>query len=293
MTFFDLTVSMLKFIVGYSLSDRFNCRKWSLNERLLLIPFAFMCIILMEFFESFLTSMLIVDFPMKSVRSIMELNESDTMIFEFYGSLNAFPQSKIKKVIPVEISSALSKLPDHFDKNLAYGVRCKFAEEFVKSAGNYENRKPIFGMIEGFVSNNRYSSYLVNANFPLKSEFINMIASLQESGIMDYWTEATVHESFPKFIDHTTDDVITLSSFKLPLFMLILGFVLCVVVFLIELVYHRFTEWKLSRVIDLREDRQRREKWRRILTSLKIRRSRKEEVCVLRRYRVESEMDEM
>jgi hypothetical protein len=231
----------------------------------------------MEFFTSFLTSLLIVDYPMRSVQSIEELNRSDTMIFEFYDD-NFFPTSKIKKLIPIEISSALSKLPDHFDKNLVYAVRCKFAEEFVKSAENFEHRKPIFDMIEGFVNNNRYSSYLVNANFPLKSEFVNMIASLEESGIMDQWTESAVQESFPKYVDHITVDVITLNSLQLPFLMLILGLGVGVVVFLIELIYHKYVEWKLSRVVDLRKARQRRQRWRRVLTVLKIKKVRKEEV---------------
>jgi hypothetical protein len=154
-------------------------------------------------------------------------------------------------------STAMQTIPDSFDKNLVYVVNCKFSEAFLNSARNFDNNQQIFDVLHGFFYAVPYSSYLVHANFPLKSEFMKMVSSLQETGIMDFWTEHFIKTQFLKYseVDKT---VVTLNALQLPFLILIVGNSLSIIVFIFELIYQKYTSWKSSRVIDLRARRHRR-----------------------------------
>jgi len=284
---FDFVTSVLKCIIGYSLPANLCCMKWSIKERLFLVPFLFMCFILMDLFTSFMISSLIVELPMRSVQSVQELNDSDLMIYEYYDQILFEVTYKLRNLILNKMNATgMQTIPNYFDKNLVYVVNCKFAEAFVKSARNFDNNQQIFDVFHGFFFSVPYSAYLVHGNFPLKSEFITMVSDFQESGIMDFWTENFIRTQFPTYINDNADNIVTLSAMQLPIFILIIGLCVSTVTFFVEWIYFRYINWKLSRVIDLRKDRQTHEKWRRLYELLQIKRCRRQrKVKVLRRER--------
>ena len=263
--FFDLVTSMLKCIIGYSLPSNLHCIKWSIKERIFLVPFLFMCFILMNLFTSFMISTLIVELPMRSVQSVQELNESKLIIHEYYDQSLFQTTYKLKNLVLNRInSSAIQNIPSHFDKNLVYIVNCKFCEAYIKSARNFDNNHQTFDILRGFFFAVPYSTYLVHANFPLKFEFIKMVSSLQESGIMDYWSDHFIRGSFPNYSRDDSENSITLTAMQLPIFILITGLCVSILTFIIEWIYYKYNNWKLSHVIDLRRARQRHKRWIRI-----------------------------
>ncbi|CAG9803202.1 unnamed protein product [Chironomus riparius] len=248
-----LTVSLFKIMIGYSIDDR-EINKWSFGERLLLIPFLIICFILMDIFKSFIISTSIIEQPMRSITSIEELISSNTMIYEYYKEIPLFPENKVLNHVPMLVgSSALSKLPEHVNHDLAYAVRCKFAEEFVTSDKNFHKNRQIFDVFDGYVDKS-YSSYLIHENYPLKHEFKSFMNSLQESGILDYWTKLTTRETFPKqHFRNEQKNVIILEALYLPLLILCTGIILAIIIFVMEISFDKFRNWKLSRVIDLQK----------------------------------------
>ena len=284
---FDFVTSILKCIVGYSLPANLCCMKWSIKERLFLVPFLFMCFILMDLFTSFMISSLIVELPMRSVQSVQELNDSDLMIYEYYDQIFFKINYKLRNIVLNKMSATeMQTIPNYFDKNLVYVVNCKFAEAFIRSAWNFDNDQQNFNILRGFFFTAPYSAYLVHDNFPLKSEFIKMVSDFQEFGIMDFWNDNFIRTQFPKYSNDNAENIVTLSAMQLPLFILITGLCVSIAVFFVEWIYFRFMNLKLSRVIDLREDRQTREKWRRLYELLQIKRCRRQrKVKVLRRER--------
>lgn len=284
---FDFVTSILKCIIGYSLPANLCCMKWSIKERLFLGPFLFMCFILMDLFTSFMISSLIVELPMRSVQSVQELNESSLIIYEYYDEIFFQTTYKLRNLVLNKMNATgMQTIPNYFDKELVYVVNCKFAEAFIKSAWNFDNNQQVFDILRGFFFAAPYSAYLVHANFPLKSEFVKMVSGFQESGIMDFWTESVIRTQFPTYSKDNADNVVTLSAIQLPIFILIIGLCVSIVAFFVECIYFRYLNWKLSRVIDLRKDRQTREKWRRLYELLQIKRCRRQrKVKVLRRER--------
>jgi hypothetical protein len=123
-------------------------------------------------------------------------------------------------------------------------------------------------------------------NFPLRDEFARMVYGLQESGIMDHWAERFIQESFSKYVENEEENVLTLNAMYFPFSILLIGISLSLVVFIVELAYHKYINWKSSRVIDLRNARMRREKWKKlyaIAAFCKCKKKRKERVLVRER----------
>lgn len=256
LSLFKLSVSILKIIHGHSIDDG----EVSQN-RLLLVPFILMCFILTDIFKSFLISTSIIEPPMRSFQSLFELNSSDTKIYEYYEEIKVFSTKKVIHKVPVVLgSTALSKLPDNVDTNLAYVVRCRFGQEFVSSRQNFVNDKQLFNLYDGY-SDKQYSSYLVHENFPLKSEIQKIVSSLQESGILDFWTETLIRESFPKHFQNDKENSLSLRALFLPLLILGCGLGVSIVVFLMELIS---INWKSSKGIDLKKEKLKRERWRKL-----------------------------
>jgi len=289
---FRLILMLLKIIFGYSIDDS-DFNRWSIKERLLLFPFLVICFILMDIFKSFIISTSIVDQPMRSVQSIEELISSDTMIYEYYKEVPIFPHHKVLNHVPMLFgASALSKLPENVDENLAYAVRCRFAEEFVVSDKNFDKNRQLFDILDGYVDKT-YSTYLIHENYPLKNELKFLVAYLQESGILDHWTKSTIIETFPKqHIHNDSENVIVLEALYLPLSILCIGIFMCVVIFLLELLFNKYRNWKLSRVIDLRKERKKREKFKKFHKILRVFKFSKTHEKELRRQRTYYETKE-
>ena len=262
---FKLITSILKIICGHSID------KGEISQnRLLLVPFILICFILMDIFKSFLISTSIIEPPMRSVQSLIELNDSDTKVYEYYEEIKFFAPEKVIHKIPLRVGyTALSMLPENVDTSLAYGVRCRFGQEFVGSKQNFENDRQLFDFLSGYAEN-RYASYLVHENFPLKSRFIALVTSLQESGILNFWTEIIVRESFPKHFQNETENALSIKAMYLPLLILVVGLFISFIVFLLELIYFRYSSWKSCEIIDLRKERMKRKRLHRYSRYLRM-----------------------
>lgn len=261
---FELVFSVVCIIFGNPLNAEFSATRWSTKERFLLFPFVLVCFLTMEIFTSSMIPFSLTDVPMTSVQSMEELNASNTMVYEFYEDQGIASHKILNKLLQAEYLK-LNKLPNNFDKNLAYVVRCIFADEFVKSAWNHESDRKIFDSIKGTMKN-KYSVYVANKNFHMVDEFFRMVSSLQESGIMDFWTDTVITNTFPK--QATKSDIVEAFSpsvVHFPFVVLILGLGSALIVFLVEFLYYLLMGWKLSRVINLKKQRRRRLGRQRIL----------------------------
>lgn len=157
--------------------------------------------------------------------------------------------SKIKHILKDYDSLKLSKLPDYFDKDLAYVVRCKFADGFVNSVVNFDENGKILNSLKG-ADYPLFSKYLLNKNFYLRSEFEHFISQLQESGIMEYWTQTMIRIVFPKQV--ITDEFVEAfapNAVHFPFIALLFSLSIALVIFTVELCHHAYVTWKLSLVL--------------------------------------------
>lgn len=220
-------------LLGLTIDDN-SWMRWTLKENILLIPFIYMMIILMGIYQSYISSEIISAPPMESVKSIHELNMSNTKIYEYYKEYNRFRPENVVNLKSF-VDTQLSIFPEQFDENLAYFVRCRFAEEFVESQKNFIGDRQIFNMIEDHDAEAYYSTYIVNENFPLKTQFMFFVKALDEAGIIDYWTKIVIQENFDKYRVNDEQKPIVLNKIFAPVFVLITGLCVSFVVFGIEL----------------------------------------------------------
>ena len=154
----------------------------------------------------------------------------------------------------------MSTIPDNFDQNLAYFVRCRFAEEFVNSKKNFDENRQLFDILYDHSIENNFATYLVNENFPLKKELKRTIQALDEAGIISYWTEHIVREAFPKHVSSDAEEFVQLKAMVNPLSMIVAAMIAGLVILIIEIVHHKWTMRRSTRVTDLRMERLKRQK---------------------------------
>jgi len=245
----DLIISILKVFIGLAI-DEDRWRYWSMKERFLLMPFLFMSIILIALYQSYLISALIVEHPMRSVKSVEHLNKSDTQIYEYSNGIHNFRDGKIINAVPVNSSKhAMMMLHENYDKNLAYAVWCRFAEDFVRSRRNMQEKRILFNVLEDPQYPRGYSTYVIADDFPYKDKFKFSVMALEESGVTNYWTKRLIRDRFPK---HPKKDDIGYNFLGIMIFPFILiggGILISFGSFVMERIHNRYYDWMVEWMI--------------------------------------------
>lgn len=198
---------------------------------------------------------MIVDPTMRSVENLDEFNASSTLIYQyFYPSLVTFEESKIQNVIYVYTTNdsyVVLDVPANFDRDLAYLLRCDYADQFVKSPRNFDDKgKLIFnklvGGFEGMTNN-----YLVDQNFPLKSELKFMVEAFRESGLREHEKRRMMAASAKRVVKEEKNFVM-FGDMIFPFEVLLGGVTLGFLMLLGELIWWRIKAARLRRVRSMR-----------------------------------------
>lgn len=248
----DLIISMLKIFIGLAIDEN-RWRYWSMKERFLLMPFLFMSIILIALYQSFLISTLIVEHPMKSVRSMEQLNQSDTQIYEYLDGIHNFKDEKIVNLVPINSSKhAILMLPENYDKNLAYAVRCRFAEDFVRSRRNMQEKRILFDVLDDPQYPRAYSTYIIADDFPYKNKFKFSVMALEESGVTNFWTKRLIRDQFPKHPKADDNGYNFLGIMIFPFLLIGCGILISFGAFMMEGIHNRYYGWLIEWMIRYR-----------------------------------------
>lgn len=239
----------LKVLLSQGIDDR-QWTRWSLKEKVLLIPFLYMILVLMGIYESHMVSYVISEHEMHSVRSIDELIKSETKIYEYFKELDRFDRQKVVNLVAFADVS-LSTIPANFDINLAYFVSCRFGEEFMNSEENFIGDRRLFDMLIDDFRHLFYSTYLINENFPLKNEFKFMVKALDEAGIINHWTKDIVRQNFPQHTENEEQKPILLSALIVPVWIVVIGLLLGFLAFGFEVLVHKICNRRSNKVGDL------------------------------------------
>ncbi|CAG9811116.1 unnamed protein product [Chironomus riparius] len=250
----DSIIETLKVLIGLGLSN-IHWLQSTLKEKLLLVPFLFMIMVLMEIYESYMVSNVISEHEMDSVKSVQELLYSDTKIFEYHNETGRFGTEKVVKLVKF-VDTRLASIPKDFDPNFAYFVRCRFGEEFVSSDENYVGHRKLFDMIPDTERLQLFSTYLVNQNTPLKNDFKFMVKALDEAGIIDHWTKDIIRNTFQQYEAQEELQTISLSQLLVPLLIIAVGSMLSCAAYGLEVIFHKF-RGRSNRVGDLQMEMKR------------------------------------
>lgn len=170
----DLVIYIIRAYIGEAVDeDRYN--KWSKKEQWLLTPFFLGLIVIIALYQSFLISAVIVAFPARSSATVEELIQSGTRIYK---------------------DSRDNFLPKDFARQIAYPVWCRYAEKFIWSKWNWQDRRKLFSVI--YDGDKGYLSYTVAEDFPYKRQFQFAVRALEETGILTFWRQKLVTDRFPR-----------------------------------------------------------------------------------------------
>lgn len=147
-------------------------------------------------------------------------------------------------------------VPANFDRDLAYVVKCSYADHFLTSSRNYDGTIRLFDLIpEKIISIQQ--SYTVSTFFPLLKEFERHVVSLKESGIRDFWKSKLVDDNTKdmksKLDDEQKKMFIDFKSMIIPFGVLALGSVLGLFTFTFEHLIHQTSAWNKKKVKILRK----------------------------------------
>lgn len=223
------------------------------KEKLVIYSFIFGNMIFINLYQSWVISFMISEPAMRSVRSIRELNDSDTKIFQYFKeSAIQFRDELIVNKISIAVTDFMFKLPDDFNVGESHLVTCMYAENFVKSKSNFKGRKMIFDKLSDPITTN-VLSYPVMKLFPLIKELTFMVTALQESGIKNYWmkkiTDGERVES-----NYVDDDKFALNfnDMEFPFLVLMFGVVVSLFTFSIEIIFQKTKQQRANCIKKLR-----------------------------------------
>lgn len=228
--------------------------RFSAKEKVMLISFLFMSIILVASYQSIILKFMVMKSTFRSAHSFEELNRTNTKFYTFFRkTLNYesdLPNIRDDLIINyVDLSDSVSNaLPNNFDPNLVYLVSCKYADYFIQSPKNYRGNERIFDKL---VFNELYQRYMVRRDFIYLQEFKFMISAFKESGIYGYWQKNVIPVSDANFKSDEIEEEIYLNfqNLKILFYLLLLGIVIAFNVFVIEITVHHLRKWIAGRPI--------------------------------------------
>jgi len=208
----------------------------TLRERFLVYSFIFSSFILVSFYESMFLSIMLAEPTWRSASSLEELNESSTMFYSFYDDqtarYNNFSMIRtdlIMNYVDFHQNTYL-EVPDEFDNNLVYLVFCDYADYFIHSSRNYYNGRKLYDKI---IITTSYKTYNVNKGYFHVDKFVEMVKRMMESGIYGFWNKQDIEATEVSKLQHDSDDEhIDMST---PIYLLIIGCSIALLVFLIEI----------------------------------------------------------
>jgi len=226
--------------------------RFSAKEKVMLISFLFMSIILVASYQSIILTFMVMKSTMRSAHSFEELNRTNTKFYSFFRKTlnyeNEIPNIRDDLIINYfDLSDSVSNdLPNNFDPNLVYLVSCKYADYFIQSPKNYRGNERIFDKL---VFNEFYQRYMVRKNFIYLQEFKFMISAFKESGIYGHWQKNVIPISDANFISDENEEEIYLNfqNLKITFYILLLGIAIAFNVFVIEITIRYLRKWIAGR----------------------------------------------
>ena len=122
---------------------------------------------------------------------------------------------------------------------MAYLDSCNNADLFVQSPNNIDRKtnKKMLEKLSGRITA-MSMNYTVSRNFPLKEEMKIVVEGLFESGIRGKWRKDFAEENFNQTlkIGESEESSLTLTDLRIPFIVLVIGYALALLVFVIEFV---------------------------------------------------------
>ncbi|KAL7036435.1 hypothetical protein ACKWTF_008807 [Chironomus riparius] len=246
-------------------NSAYDLNRMSLKEKLLIFSFIFASFFMANLYESAILSFMMTDTTVRSARNLEELNSTDTIFHSFFDDYAAhllkIPTVKKDLILNhIDLSSSYSlELPSNVDINLIYMVTCRFAENFVMSAGNYRNDYRLYDVL---IMTKSYQFYTAKNGFMYIDEFSSLVTATLESGIRSYWTKETYRLSgdFSNVIKNEVNEERKFVEFRdmaIPAVVLLVGSIVALLEFVAEIIYHhgKIIKSKRSKVAPLQISR--------------------------------------
>lgn len=241
-----ILINIFKCTIGQNVDEEHRLTR---KEKLLIYSYILGSMIFVSLYQSALVALMLAEPTFRSVQSFKELNDSSTKIFQFYSwfKLNnddlkyGFRDEVIlHKVDPIRDQIQMA-LPDNFDPNLAYLVRCSYADAFLKSTRNFKADQQIFDKIP-----ERFSispqEYFMKSYFPLIKEMRQMVSSLRESGIRNHWIDEAFEDKSSdlkmKRVTEVANNFLEFKNMLAPFVVLSVGLSLAFISFIVEKIIH-------------------------------------------------------
>ncbi|CAG9803519.1 unnamed protein product [Chironomus riparius] len=243
----------LKSIVVAVLEMAFNIgvsgiEQISKKEVILLYSFIFSSIVLVSFYESLLLAFMLAEPSWRSAHDLTELNDSGAKFYTFYkrdyfGRIPYIREELIQNLVDVGTIESLN-VPNNFDHNMVYLVTCKYADSFMKSTRNFDEKRRKFDVIK---ISEMFQAYPVRKGFLYEKEFMQIVRIWAESGIHKYWQTQSI-ENEMKSNKQSNNQMEQSYDVQFLLNILIIGLSLSFGVFLYEILMIRFNSLCLDQI---------------------------------------------
>lgn len=250
---FFILINIYKCTLGLGVEGE---NRMSRKEKLLIYSYIVGSMIMVSLYQGILIAVMLTEPSVSSIQSLNELNESTTKINKFFKETEYKDVIFRDKVIHSRINHTSTdmalKVPESFDRNLAYLVTCSYANAFLKSGRNLdENSRRLFDLIPEPILLFP-EQYTLSTIFPLWDNFKQTVSSLQESGIRDFWIKELLNDNSNDMkatvFNEEKKTLIDFRNMVIPFAMLLLGSTLGLVVFILEQFIKMIFAWRKRKV---------------------------------------------
>ncbi|CAO1371222.1 unnamed protein product [Diamesa hyperborea] len=240
-----IAFSVFRYLMGNAATSE---DRMSYKEKFIVYGYVWASFVLLTLYESYVISFMMTDQSYRSVATLVELNNSDTKIYEYYMDGIQFRDDLILRKMHIKEDNVILTMPENVDVNMAYLVSNQYADAFIESTRNYDkDGRRLFDKLKETVMS-YVPTYTVKKSFPLKNELQFMVDALGESGIKNHWIEEMFNKKQNNFdpllaknvVEAVEKVVLTFSDMKVPFVILGIGMSFSLMVFIIELIVKRY-----------------------------------------------------
>jgi hypothetical protein len=250
----DLKISfiifeMFKVFIGIGCSGfEKMCRK----EKLLIFCYVVVSMIIVSLYQSIMIAFMLTEPLLRSVRDFKELNESKTLIYQYFDDAMevTFRDELVMNKIKIGQNFSLH-VPEKFNTKIVYLTACSYADSFVKAKRNFKGKRQFLEKMPKplMIYAQKYS---IASEFPLKRELKIYVDGLRESGIRNYWISELIRVDLDtqlrlKERNFNIDDrsLLDLKNMTFPFLVLLGGCVIGTLSFFMEQLIRRVWEERI------------------------------------------------
>jgi len=215
----------------------FHGQQLNYKHYLMLVPFMYASIFLVNFYQSMLIAFMLSDSNYKSFETFAELNQSGTKINEYVLEMPVkFGNHQVVSMKTIHEGLGMA-VPRNFDPDMAYFVKCFYASAFVESRRNFKDNRRIFDVLPQRITS-YMKTYPISKAVPYKEKLQWFVDGFWESGIKDYWIKKLLETvEVNSFGSKAKDEkmFVDLQGMLMPMTVLCVGLTFALLVFVAEM----------------------------------------------------------